>query len=483
MNKKKKIGIGIAIVCVLVISVFIGWSVQKNNNNDKGFAKNAISVQADTVKQDEIISKIKVKGTVEVNAKEALYVNTPSTVDEVLIEVGDKVEKGQVLIKYNSKNIDDLEQQLKQAKIQLEIQELSLKNLTLPTSDTDIEKAKSAVTQSEQGIQDAISNLKQAEINYKQVKRTLEDSEKQYKTNQALYEEGALSKVELERSYEQIQVQKDKSEGLLMQIESANRVIENTKQQKIITERNLNDLLNKEKNLSYQNQVQTQKKQIELQKLQIANLNKQKEQFIQDTKSPIEGTVLSVSAKEETVANPGVPVIEVGDLSKLYIALDVNEFDSVDLREGQTVKITSDALEQTYYEGLVDKIAPIAKTKQGSTGLESVVEVKITFDGTQTILKPGYSVEAEIITKHQEKATVIPILALIKDKGGKSIVYIIREDFSIEKREIKVGSYADLYVEIEGVEVGEKVVINPNTQIKDGVFVKPLELKQSGDVE
>jgi len=483
MNKKQKMGVGIIIICVFVIFAFIGWSNNTKNDNDKKFPKNAISVQVDTVKQDKIISKIKAKGTVEVKMKEALYVNTPSTIKEVLVEVGDKVEKDQVLIKYDLKTIDDLNQQLKQALIQLEIQELTLKNLTLPAADTDVEKAKSAVAQSEQGVQDALSSLKQAEMNYNQNKRSLEEAEKQYKNNQVLFEEGAISKAEVEKSYEQIQISEDKLEISSMQIQSANRVIENSKQQKIISEKNLNDLTNKENNISYQNQIKTQRKQIELQKLQIDHLQKQKEQYIQNTKSPMQGTVLKIGGEKETVVNPGVPVIEIGDLDQLYIKVDVNEFDAVDLKEGQKVKITNDALEQVSYEGVVNKIAPVAITKQVSTGVESVVQVEITFNGTETILKPGYSVEAEIITKYQEKATVIPILALIKDKDGTPIVYTMKEDYSIEKREVRVGTYADLYVEVEGITLGEKVIINPNTQVKEGGYVKPIEIKQSGDVQ
>jgi HlyD family secretion protein len=477
----KKIGISILIIGVFAIFVFIGWWNSTGKANDEKFSKNAISVQVDTVKQDKIVSTVKAKGTVEVTTKEALYVNNPVTVDDILVEVGDRVEKDQALIKYDLKAIDDLDQKLKQALVQLEIQELVLKNLTLPVADTDIEKAKSAVDQSEQGVKDAISNLRQTEVNYEQNKRSLEEAQKQYKSNQDLFEQGVLSKAELDRSYEQVQIAEDKLEVSSMQIQSAKRVIENAKQQKIIAEKSLNDLLNKEESASYQNQVQTQKKQIELQQLQIDNLRKQREQYIQNTKSPIKGTVLEIVAEKGTVANPGVPVIEIGDLDQLYIKVDINEFDSVNIKEGQEVKITSDALEQVTYSGIVQKVAPIAVTKQGTSGIESFVQVEIAFDRTETILKPGYSVEAEIITKYQEEATVIPILALIKDKDGTSIVYVMKEDYSVEKRKVRVGAFEDLYVEVEGVTEGEKVIINPGTQIKDGDYVKPIVKRQSGD--
>lgn len=483
MSKKQKIGVGIVIVCVFIIFVVIGWLNRTRVDNERNVPKNAVSVQVDTVKEDTIISKIKTKGIVEVREKEALYVNTPSTIKEVLVEVGDSVAKDQPLIVYDRKTMDDLEQQLKQAFIQLEIQELALKNLILPSTDTDIEKARLAVNQSEQGVQDALSNLKQAEMNHNQSQRALEEAKKEYKNNQVLFEQGALSKVEVEQSYEQLQVLEEKLEAAFIQVQGAQRLIENAKQQKKIAEKSLSDLLHKENSPNYQTQVQTQKKQVELQKLQIEHLQTQKEQYVQNTKSPISGTVLKMGAEKGTVVNPGVPIIEIGDLSKIYIKAEINELDSIDIKEGQKVKITNDALEQISYEGVVYKISPIATVKQGSMGVESVVQVEIDLNEVETILKPGYSVEAEIITKHQEKATVIPILALIKDKDGTPIVYVMKEDYSVEKREVKVGTYADLYVEVEGVIPGEKIIINPNTQVKEGGYVKPIEIKQSGDVQ
>ena len=481
MNKKKKIVIGVIVISVFIIFGVVGWINQKAAEKAGGFSKNAIAAQVDQVKEEEMISTVKAKGSVEIKTKEALYVKTASTIADVLVEVGDKVEPEQNLIEYDLKTKEDLEQQLKQAKIQLEVQELNLKNLNLPATDTEITRTKSNLKQSEQGIQEAESGLKQAEINAAQSKRAVDEARKQYENNKKLFEQGALSKLELDQSYEQVLSLEEKYTLGMMQIKSAEGAIENAKQQKEIAEKTLQDLLNKGSNAAHQTQVQTQQKQIELQRLQVEHLEKQVAEYVQYTKSPIKGTVLHIQGEKGTMVNTGMPVIEVGDMGQLYIKVDINEFDAIELQEGQEATITSDGLNQVSYQGVVNKIAPIATTKQVGTGVESVVEVEITFDSGATALKPGYSVEVEIVTKHQENATVVPILALLKERNGKSIVYVVKDDYSVERREVQVGTYGDLSVEVMGVEIGEKVIINPNTQIKEGVYIRPLESKHSGD--
>lgn len=482
-NTGRKIGVALLIIGIFAIFVFIGWHNKAKKTDKEIFPKNAISMQVDEVRKDKIISTVKEKGIVEVRTKGSLYVNSSVMINNILVEIGDKVEKGQTLIEYDTKAIEDLEQKIKQANVQLEIQELTLNNLMQPVSEIEIERARTSVDQNEQGIQDAISSLKQVEINYGQNKRSLEDAEKQYYNNQELYEQGVLSKIELDRYLEQVQLAEDRLEVSVIQIQSAKRVIENAKKQKTIAEKNLEDLLNKDKSESYKNQIQTQKKQIELQQLQIENLKQQREQYIQDTESPIDGTVLKISAEKGTIANPGIPIVEIWDLDELYIVVDINEFDAMDIKKGQEVNITSDALEYTSYKGSIQKISPVASTKQGTTGVESFVQIEIAFNGKETLLKPGYSAEVEIITKYQEEATVIPILALVKDKDGTSVVFVVKEDYSAEKREVKVGTFEDLYVEVEGVTEGEQIIINPGNQINDGDYIKPISKKQSGDTQ
>ena len=105
---------------------------------------------------------------------------------------------------------------------------------------------------------------------------------------------------------------------------------------------------------------------------------------------------------------------------------------------------------------------------------EAMVEVEIEVGKNISDLKPGFTVDAEIITAERKDTVVIPLLALAEDDYGYNIVYIVKEDNTVEKRKVELGIYSDLYVEVKGVEEGEKVITNVTVQIEDGMKVKPI---------
>jgi multidrug efflux pump subunit AcrA (membrane-fusion protein) len=89
-------------------------------------------------------------------------------------------------------------------------------------------------------------------------------------------------------------------------------------------------------------------------------------------------------------------------------------------------------------------------------------------------LKAGYTVDATIITKIVENTVVVPLMSTVREADGKNYVYIMRDDYSVEKRLVELGEYAGIYVEVSNMAEGEKTILNAPAQIKEGVFVKPV---------
>ena len=63
-------------------------------------------------------------------------------------------------------------------------------------------------------------------------------------------------------------------------------------------------------------------------------------------------------------------------------------------------------------------------------------------------------------------------------EDNKDYVYVIDNDSIVHKKEIQIGASSDLYVEVDGLEEDEKVILNPSNQIKDGLAIKIKELDQ-----
>jgi len=136
--------------------------------------------------------------------------------------------------------------------------------------------------------------------------------------------------------------------------------------------------------------------------------------------APIDGVVsaLNVEAGEVvimgTMNNPGTQILSVSDMSRMLVRADVDETDVVDIALGQKVKITVDAMPDTSFPGTVVEIGNTAKRSQTSAVEgQTNFEVKVVFDQTVPEVRPGMTADVDIATATHEKATGVPIQAVV----------------------------------------------------------------------
>ncbi|MCS7014114.1 MAG: efflux RND transporter periplasmic adaptor subunit [Chloroherpetonaceae bacterium] len=131
--------------------------------------------------------------------------------------------------------------------------------------------------------------------------------------------------------------------------------------------------------------------------------------------SPINGTVTVLSAKlgERVVGSiqmAGTEILRVADLSTMEIRVDVNENDIVNVKLGDTARITIDAYPNRKFTGIVREIANAAKTKGLGTQEEITnFEVKIRILDHNGLLRPGMSGNADIETFTAKDVLAVPI--------------------------------------------------------------------------
>ena len=97
----------------------------------------------------------------------------------------------------------------------------------------------------------------------------------------------------------------------------------------------------------------------------------------------------------------------IADMSQLKFTIYVDELDISQLKEGQEVQITCDALPQLKLTGRVDNIGINGTSTNGVTNYP----VKIVFDYVEGML-PGMNVTADIIVDSAEDVLVIPSYAV-----------------------------------------------------------------------
>ena len=214
-------------------------------------------------------------------------------------------------------------------------------------------------------------------------------------------------------------------------------------------------------------------------------------------RSPINGVVTRLNVEEgETVVtgtmnNPGTVLMVLSDLSQMEVECEVDESDIVDLEIDQFAEINVDAFGDSIFEGHVVEISNAGRTSGMGTQEEVTnFEVKVTFDETDSRLRPGMSSTVDIISAIRDSALKIPIQCIVergKDEKKKTGVFIIEND-KANFREIETGISSEIDIEIiEGLEEGEMVVSGPYSvllKLKDGDNVKVKKPpKEKGDKE
>ena len=190
-----------------------------------------------------------------------------------------------------------------------------------------------------------------------------------------------------------------------------------------------------------------------------------------DIVSPIDGIILSLSAKSEQAATVGQLIAEVGDPSDLEITVDLLSADAVKVRPGSPAVITDwggpDAL-----QARVERIEPSAFTKVSALGIsEQRVNAIIALENPPPPdLGHGFRVIANLITWSSDAALQIPVSALYRD-GGNWAVFRIEND-TARVAPVEIGHMTDQRAEIlSGLSDGDQVILYPGDALEDGSLI------------
>jgi HlyD family secretion protein len=131
--------------------------------------------------------------------------------------------------------------------------------------------------------------------------------------------------------------------------------------------------------------------------------------------SPADGTISSLTSRvgERVVGTSqfaGTEVMRIADLDNMEARVNVNENDVVDVKVGDTARISVDAYPGREIRGVVREIASTALTRnQGTQEEVTNFEVKISIPDRSLRLRPGMSATADIETATVKGVVAVPI--------------------------------------------------------------------------
>jgi RND family efflux transporter MFP subunit len=174
--------------------------------------------------------------------------------------------------------------------------------------------------------------------------------------------------------------------------------------------------------------------------------------------APFAGRVLRREAEPGDLAAVGTPLFVVADPKALRVTADVDERDVGHLAVGQEAVLRSDAFQGRTFPARVTEITP-----QGdSTG--RVFRARLGL-AANTDLKPGMTVEANLVTARRANALLVPTRA-IRDGA------VWRVDSGRARRQpIRTGAQGPERTEVlDGLAPDARIVLDP-AKLKDGARI------------
>ena len=187
-------------------------------------------------------------------------------------------------------------------------------------------------------------------------------------------------------------------------------------------------------------------------------------------RSPIDGVISARNYDVGDMFSMGQPIFVVQEITPVKLLAAVSERDYTRVKKGGKVSVTADAFPGAEFTGTITRLYP---TVDPSTHT-FLVEVQVPNKDRK--LRPGMFARVTIVfgTNH---SVVIPDLAVVRQQGaGDRYAYVLEKDGTVSFRHLTLGvRLGDEYEVLEGVRDGEKVVVEGQLRIKDGVAV---EVKQ-----
>jgi len=197
-------------------------------------------------------------------------------------------------------------------------------------------------------------------------------------------------------------------------------------------------------------------------------------------RAPFDGVVLTKNADVGDIvtpigaaANAKSAVITIADMNSLQVEADVSESNLGLIRAGQPCEIQLDALPGQRFRGAVHMIVPTADRSKAT------VMVKVRFIDKDSKVLPEMSAKVAFLSRQataeeQRPRTAISQSSLVTQNGSEK-VFLVKDGRAVETP-VSLGTrMGDMVEVLNGLKLGDQVVLNPSARLTNGSKVKVPE--------
>lgn len=338
------------------------------------------------------------------------------TVEHLFVREGDRVTAGQALATLQN-NVT--QQQKVQAQMAVETARARLTQVSKPPLRSELDEALHQVTEA------------QAQVT--QTNAELQLAKKQFSRSEQLIGQGLIARSEF-----------DAAQANLRSLEARARTAKATVK---VREARLETL----KNTPLPEDVQVARGQLAEaeQALQVA-LHQTKDATV---RAPFAGVITAINAElGQTVGAAGV----VDLISEsLEIRVDLDENNLADLAVGQPAILSSSTFGSNSFQGHLTDIGAAVDQARG------IVTVKITPENPPDWLRPGQTINVNLVTNEKVDRLMVPSTAILR-QGSRSVVLVVQDGHAIERPVLTRAATAQGIPISDGISSIDAVIVNPS---------------------
>ncbi len=191
--------------------------------------------------------------------------------------------------------------------------------------------------------------------------------------------------------------------------------------------------------------------------------------------APQDGVLASINIAQGTFIKPGDEIIEIVDLSEVWVKATVVENKSNWLKVNQPVDVQLVSSRGAQLETTIDYIYPFINRKNRTAS------VRMKLDNTKGKLKPNMFANLTIYAGKKEDVLIIPTEAVIRSGQNNRVMVAIGEG-RFGAKTIQLGIESGDYVEIiSGLQQGDKVVVSGQFLFDSEASLKSSIMRMSKD--
>lgn len=374
-----------------------------------------MTVQVTTVKRKTLQQVVSTNAVLYARSQASIVPKISAPVERFYVNRGSRVHAGQLLATLENKDLQANVEQTKGAYEQAQAAYATNTKVNLP------------------------AEIQAAQLNVQETRQAMQATQLVYQSRQKLFKAGAIARNLMEQSHVSYIQARNQYEIAVAKLKGLQAVGQSAALQ------------------SAKGQLASAKGQYEA---ALANLQ------YSEIRSPINGVVTDRPLYEGQMATAGTPLMTVMDLAHIIGRVYISPQQAALLKVGDSASIVL----STGQPDVPAKVTVVSPTLDPNS---TTVQVWVEANNPGDKLKPGDTVNVNMVARTVKNALVIPAESILTATDGTTSVLVVGPDDVAHQTDVKTGITDDDEVQIvSGLHAGQQVVTTGAYSVPDGTKVK-----------